>query len=367
MSPATRFAIATFVLIAACSDQTGPAATQTVDPSAFAAVQGDGRITVMTQNLYLGADADQVIGALVSADPTDDLPALQAAIATLQGTDFASRARAIAEQIERFRPHAVGLQEAYQIHVDLTALGLPVRIDLDYLRILQAALSARHLSYIVAAKVLDTDAQPFPGIRLVDWDVLLVDQSRVRVGRDRDIIARTFQYNIGPLAPGIDKRAGYIIVPATVDGAPVTFVTTHLESDLGPDSHPQIAQLRAAQAAEIVGVLGSVSPVILTGDLNDEAGSPMYQVLQGAGFVDAWATLRPRDPGLTCCHAADLSDAVPTFDQRIDFILARGMSGGRDALRGAVDLLGSHRVRGPLGPTWPSDHAGVVALFAMPR
>src|SRR6266498_3140701 len=54
-------------------------------------------ITVMTQNLYVGADVDLVIRALGTPDPGDDFPALLFAIETVGKTDFPARAAAIAD------------------------------------------------------------------------------------------------------------------------------------------------------------------------------------------------------------------------------------------------------------------------------
>src|SRR2546425_11601102 len=63
-------------------------------------------ITVMTQNLYVGADVDLVIRALGTPDPGDDFPALLFAIATVGKTDFPARAEAIADKIARARPRS---------------------------------------------------------------------------------------------------------------------------------------------------------------------------------------------------------------------------------------------------------------------
>jgi endonuclease/exonuclease/phosphatase (EEP) superfamily protein YafD len=69
------------------------------------------------------------------------------------------------------------------------------------------------------------------------------------------------------------------------------------------------------------------------GDLNDVPGSLMHQVLTGVGFTDIWAALRPGVVGFTCCHAADLSDRIPEFDERIDYVFARGFGhGNREVL-----------------------------------
>ncbi len=324
-------------------------------------------VSIMTRNLYIGFDADAAIGALAFGDPAIFGPVLQASIGTLQKTDFPTRARTFAAEIAETRPLAVGLQEVYEIHANLAALGIPSRIDLDYLAILKAALAARHLPYKVLATVVDAEFRPLPGIELIDRDVLLIDTTRVRP--EAGIIARTFQNNIGLLAPGIDKKAGYIVAPVRIGDLRLTLVTTHLESDVGPGSYPLVSQLRGAQAAEIVAVLGATPRAIVVGDLNDVAGSPMAQVLQGAGFTDAWPALRPNDAGPTdSCFQPDLSDRAPHCQRRIDFIFVRGFTGEK-GLRGTLQrtgLLPWERVPGPAGPIWPSDHAGVVGSFSVP-
>lgn len=350
-------------LTAACTDVAGPL-TSAEGPDLSQGRAVGQVISVMTRNLYIGFDADAAIGALATGDPAIYGPVLQASIATLQQTDVATRAETVADEIARARPHAVGLQEAYEIHADLTALGIPLSIDLDFLATLTAALAARHLPYVVAGKVLNTDIQPLPGIHLLDHEVLLIDRTKVKL--DGAVLARTFQANVGPIAPGIDKRAGYIVVPVKVASVRATLVTTHLESDLGPGSYPLLSQLRAAQAAEIATVVAGAERVVVVGDLNDDPGSLMYQVFQGAGYVDTWAVLHPADPGLTAgCFGPALADPAPACQRRIDFVFERGFSGA-EGPRGEAFLVGLEaweRRLGPAGMIWPSDHAGIVALL----
>jgi hypothetical protein len=110
-------------------------------------------------------------------------------------------------------------------------------------------------------------------------------------------------------------------------------------------------------------------PTILMGDLNDQPGTPMYRVLAGAGFTDAWDAFRPGVAGYTCCHAADLSDHVARFTQRIDYVLARGLGDEGKAGMGSIAIVGDQpadRVSGPAGFIWPSDHAGLAANLLLP-
>jgi endonuclease/exonuclease/phosphatase family metal-dependent hydrolase len=308
---------------------------------------------------------DVVIGALASPDPSDDLPALLAAIATLRETDFPSRAQAIARAIERARPEVVGLQEVWTIDIDLRALGLPIDIDLDFLAVLQTALADRRLHYEVAAIVTNVEAAPIPGaVVVVDHDAILVDPRRVAVTAS---VARNFTHNLGPVAPGVTVVRGFVGITATIRGEGYAFFNTHLEPNLtGLD----LATLRAAQAAELLAAVGSAPRALLMGDFNDVPGSLMHRVVGHGGFRDAWAELRPGADGLTCCHVEDLSNRVATFDERIDYMFVRGWGGPGDGLRGDIQRLGevpADRVAGPEHPLWPSDHAGLVArLFAVP-
>lgn len=327
-------------------------------PEADAALHGQGGLVVMSQNMYVGADVDAVIAALASPDPNDDLPTLLAQIGVLQETDFPTRAAAFADAIARHRPHVVGLMEVSTIDIDLTPLGLPVVYHMDFLAELNRALASRHLQYRVAGAETNFTAAPLPGISLVDRDVILVDAHRVKIGGD--IVARTYGINLGPVAPGVSLARGFVSVPILVEGQAYRVSSTHLESDLGGNN---LGLLRAAQMQELIAVTGSAERTVILGDLNDVAGSPMYQLLAGAGYTDAWAALRPGTDGFTCCHAANLTnDRIP--DRRIDYIFSRGFGGQTDPDEGHIRRIGfwpSEMVPGPLHPIFASDHAGLVA------
>ncbi len=262
-------------LVAGCADRapTGP----TADLRSTASQAASTSVTTMTQNLYVGADVDVVIGALASRDPNDDVPALLFAIQTLGQTDFPARAGAMADEIALTRPHVVGLQEVSVIDIDLTALGLPVVVQLDFLEILRAKLVERGLHYDVAAQVQNIVAAPFPGISLVDHDAMLVDADRVTV---TSAGGRNFSFNVGVVAPGVELKRGWVWADVAIDGAAYRFVNTHTEADL---AGAHLEELRAAQVSELVASLPADRPAVVVGDR------------PGAGLSDL--ALRPRGVG----------------------------------------------------------------------
>lgn len=318
---------------------------------------------MMSQNIYVGTDVDAVITALSTPDPGDDIPALLSAVATLDETDFTARAAGFADQVRRLRPDIVGLVEVSTIDIDLdlTPLGGPhIIAHEDFLPELMAALRAEGLHYRVAATNLNFTAAPIPGVSLTDYDVTLVNAG-VRVGDG--VVARNFTANVGPVAPGVSLTYGFTLVPFSVAGREYLMATTHLQDDVGP---LDLTLLRAAQMQELVAAIPAGPPAVIVGDLNDFEGTPMYQVAEAAGFVDAWARLRSGEDGFTCCHSDNLTDdRIP--DQRIDYIFARGFGRGDDPVAGWIARFGFRPrdlVQGPLHPMYIADHIGLVAGLA---
>lgn len=343
----------TAMALTACSDtMTGPEAE--VRRGGFPA----GPVMVMTRNMYVGADLDAVIAALVSPDPEDDQAAFVAAIQTLLANDLTTRANALADEIARYRPHVVGLQEVSTI--DITVPPMQVDIHQDFLATLLGALSVRGLSYRVGAANLNFHLTGILGlpVSLQDSDVLLVDD-RVEVLAGSGAVFSCGQLCL-PLGFGTIQR-GWARVDARVAGHPVTFVSTHPESG---DQSP-IPLIRTGQIAELAALLGTTSPVVLMGDLNDVPGSDMHGVLMQAGFTDVWQALGTGD-GNTCCHNATLDGG--SMVKRIDYLMVRG-DVALDHQTARVVRFGAEageRVTTPQGRAiWASDHAGLVALIPL--
>ena len=159
---------------------------------------------------------------------------------------------------------------------------------------------------------------------------------------------------------------GWSAVDVKLRGRRVRFLNTHLEASSAP--------VQVAQANELLaGPANTRLPLILLGDFNSPAagtGTPTYANLRAAGLADAWIQAEPGADGLTCCHASDLLNPLPTLNRRIDLVLLRGGSGGRGRHRGGdggyvakrAEVVGDEPTD-RLDPSglWPSDHAGVVA------
>jgi endonuclease/exonuclease/phosphatase family metal-dependent hydrolase len=342
--------------VVGCSDsavlEPSRGASFVADPAGVSAA----KVGVITRNLYVGTDVDAVISALLSSNPDDDFPALVTAVQTIGQTDFPARAAAVADEIAQAQPHAVGLQEVSKI--DLTLPG--VDIHQDFLPTILAELAARGLTYHVAAQIQNIAAAPLPGVSLVDFDVLLV-RDGIPVSASTE---QNFSNNVGVVAPGVTLVRGWVTANVTIEGTELTLASTHLESG----NVAGFDLLRAAQAQELVLSLDPAKPAVLMGDLNDAPGTPMYQVLVGAGFADVWRALRPGVVGNTCCHLADLSNKLPDLTQRLDYVFARGLERPGAGLVGKIDRLGevpADRIAGPASQIWPSDHAGLATELGL--
>ncbi len=144
----------------------------------------------------------------------------------------------------------------------------------------------------------------------------------------------------------------YGFVDLSIGGLPLRVVSTHLE--------PAVAPVRLAQAGELVGALAGLStPVIVLGDFNAPPASAAYATMIFAGFGDAWLATG-LGSGFTCCQAADLLNGVSALAERVDHVFYRG----RLAAIGS-DVVGDELAGRTPSLRWPSDHAGVVATFAV--
>ncbi|HVA75015.1 MAG TPA: endonuclease/exonuclease/phosphatase family protein [Acidimicrobiales bacterium] len=357
MAPPTRLRIARSVMsrhfiilaavaavaagLSACSSSTGSSTGSAV--------------TVMTRNMYFGADLSPLFDATASQLGPDATAAYQ----QLQQSDVPARLQADAQEIVSAKPDLVALQEA--VIWSVTPSGQTTsRVAYDFVTGLQADLTRLGSPYAVAASSDGfSGALPVPGVGLVnlqDRDVILVRGHDTRLSVS-DPTSGTYQHVLTVHVAGIpiNIKRGWAAVDVGASGRRFRVVATHLEAYNDP--------IRDAQAQELLGLVrSSTEATLVLGDVNSPAtgaGSQAYDAVRNAGLGDAWAEANSAAPGLTCCRAADLRSGSLT--QRIDMVFTRGAF--------HVDrswLVGAAPADRTAGGVWPSDHAGVAATLVPP-
>jgi hypothetical protein len=255
---------------------------QAVDPDAL---RRNPQITVMTRNLYQGAN----LGIALNANtPQGFIDAATAIFESVKATDFNERAEAIADEIFAAQPDLIGLQEVALWRSRFPSVGPSepnaTNVELDFLEILLGALKARGLSYTPVAIVEESDLQSPAGangqrcdvplgfvlgrcrdIRLTDRDVILARTPAI-TSQLRVINAQTgiFVANASLELPGLGTltgKRGWAAVDVLVPGHAFRFISAHLDPDVAP--------IQMAQAAELLaGPANTSSPLILVCDCN---------------------------------------------------------------------------------------------------
>ena len=327
-------------------------------------------LTVMTYNVYVGADMLPLLGIT-------NLLEVPSAVASLYDTviasDFPGRAAAIASTIKAQQPHLIGLQEISLIRTqtpgDRLTGGEPAEeVVLDFLEIFMNALQAEGLNYQVAAKVENFDVEmpmsatgsftEYEDVRLTDYDVILA--------REDVVVSRPTQLNYTAMLSleelFISVTRGYVAVDAMVAGITYRVVNTHLEA---LEESSVMATVRVAQTEELVASLRDETlPIILLGDFNTAApDGAAYKILLDAGYMDLWQ-MDAEGTGNTCCQAPLLQNETSELYARIDQIFVRNFKRPTSVMTHTIGDTPEERLPSGL---WPSDHAGVIAsLMTVP-
>ena len=332
---------------------------------------GPPTVTVMTRNLYFGADLGPVIAATTQSE---FIVRAGAAYTAATATDFAGRASAWADEIQAADPDLIGLQEAVlwrtQTPADFSPTPNATNVVADFPALLVAELASRGLGYDVVALQTGYDVEA-PGlvggqiidIRLTQQEVILARHAGwLRISR-----ALGGQYAARltiPTALGvpIELPWAWAAVDVTVRGQSFRFATTHLDPTSGAAQEAQAAEFLANPAR-------GRRAMVWVGDFNSDASglpttgtppaTPTYGTILAAGFEDAWARAHPAGSGLTCCFAPDLADPAPAFTSRIDLVLTRGEFEVVEAR-----VIGDQQADRLASGLWPSDHAGLVVTLA---
>lgn len=351
------------------------AAMAAVPATAGAAKQDREDVTVMTRNLFLGADLGP---ALRAASIEEAIDASGVIYNEVVRTNFNERAVPLAREIKRAKPDLVGLQEVahWKTQMPSDGGGPPItdnqpatQTSYDFLDRLMDRVGRKYEVVGVqdefAAELpadldgSDSTGSPFGAdidARLEMRDVILArDGVRTRSLR-MDHYTTRFETNVGGVPIAADR--GWLSTQAKVGDAKFRFVNTHLEAFGDPS-------IREAQARELVdGPLDTRKQVILVGDLNSgttkrhNIGRPAlghdpddplaFRVFKRAGFRDNGAVQ-------SCCYP-DMFDATFEFTHTVDHVLTRPGLKTVDAFVTGDDP----REMTPSG-LWPSDHGGVVS------
>jgi endonuclease/exonuclease/phosphatase family metal-dependent hydrolase len=330
------------------------------------------RLTVMSRNLYLGAELNPLLEALVGFEMGLIPPALYPAVipplvdeawAEVQGTDFPARAKVIAAEIAAQQPDVVGLQE---VALWRTGAGAPATtVIYDFLELLRTEVTALGLSYQAASSVQNFDGElPLSDgtlVRYTDRDVILARSGVFTTGATGGNYAAKFPVTTatGPLGVELSVPRGWTSVEVQKDGVRFRVYATHLEVE-----NPPLNYFQAGQATELAQILAAEPlPTIVLGDFNSDgsqthpiSSTPTYPLMRDLGFGDPWADLYPLDPGFTFCGATDTTlTALSTCDARLDHNFYRG---------GFTPLATTQvPVATTLSGIYASDHKAVASRF----
>jgi endonuclease/exonuclease/phosphatase family metal-dependent hydrolase len=347
-------------------------------------------VTVMTRNLYLGADINRPVEAALAAQDAGATGAqivqvlavaTDATRAIVDATDFPTRSKLLAREVAGARPDLVGLQEVALWRsgpLELDKVGQPnaETVDYDFLEILLDDLAAAGTPYAAAvvgerADVESPSFTPTGGnprdVRLTMHDVILTRVgSSVRVTGDHD---QVFDRNLPVTIAGVEMNfsRGYQWVDVRAGKASFRLVNTHLEAFS--------SDLALAQAVQMVGqATASDRTTVIVCDCNSDplldTVKPIdhvphkapYDLITGpGGYTDQWLEWAPAEEGWTSGLSELVNDPTPAgFDHRIDMVFGRTPDGRvLDVDRGDVTGNELSDRDGTTG-LWPSDHAGVV-------
>lgn len=324
-----------------------------ISPAVASAAKND--VTVMTRNVYLGADLIPL--ATTPADKFEE--AAKSRYQTVLRNDFPTRAKAVAAEIAKAKPDIVGVQEAAIWRTGPKDGNATKASDTVYdsteVLLKELALRGTRYKVIRGRDWLDFEAPAVDqDVRLTQRDVLIARVgSKVRFGKS---FSGGFKKHFDPPTPvGVAQQLrGFVGVDATIAKKKFRVITTHLEAYSPADADAQMKELLAGPAKS------KTRRTILMGDFNSAPGanandrgtsrdSNAYYSAIEAGFRN------PLPKRLTCCQPEDLHETGP-WESWIDHIIARPKV---KVVKSAI--VGNKMV----GTLWPADHAGIVATLRL--
>jgi hypothetical protein len=373
-----------------------------------------GEVTLMTRNLYLGAD---LTPALAAPNFEAFSNANGQILNDVDATNFPARAVSLAAEIKSKNADLVGLQEAalwrFQSPPDLFTQTPATQVRYDFIASLLNELNKGsdpvgcakvqrktekkgktpapcNSGYTVAHIQPEFDFEGpadrdnnnatgstvagglLPGIeedgRLTMRDAILVkNDPGIKVtnafgGKFNSLLHVTVGGSVQ-----IDVTRGYVQADVNVRRNKFRLVNAHLEAFDSQPSNPVSTggtvgrgEIRQAQAKQLLaGPLQAAKPSILIGDLNSnvpgvQPGDQLaFQAILDGGFLSRTSTPN------SCCYQGDLlNNPADTLDHQVDQIVTN---------KAAIVSKSSSTTTTFLNGLWSSDHAGVASTLEFPH
>lgn len=366
------------------------------------------QVTVMTRNLYLGAD----VGVAMELIPNLSAAA-QFMWDQVKATDFNKRAPKLAAEVIAERPDVIGIQEATIWYCKKSAWSKRTEV-FNFTEQFLAAIKAQGQDYVLTSKDGVTALNTGYSIAAIPFVTMVKDPEIFQplFGQDKaacgfeiaDALVIRADLSDKVLAVGNSEyEATYTVVPTImtiyrgyswadiqIGNTPIRFVTTHLESLWDEDKVPNAAK----QAQQLITDLKETrNPIVIMGDFNSDPRDPRisddpnvggqpaaskscpaggsecsaYRLMFEAGFKDVGPdSLDPRNNtwGMNALLTGPDPDRLKYSQQlgnfagysdRLDYVFVKN---------GAVPLVS--RIIGATPPNnLNSDHAGVVSLISI--
>lgn len=313
--------------------------------SIHSATADSAKVTVMTRNLYLGAD----VGVAM-----DLIPNLSAAAQFMwdqvKKTDFNKRAPGLAAEVIAKKPDVIGIQEATTWFCKKNAWSARTEV-FNFTEQFLAATKAEGTTYILASKAGKTAFNTGFSIAAIPFVTMVNDPETFQplFGQDSaacgfeiaDALAIKAELANKVLAVGTSEyKKVYAVVPTIMNiyrgyawadiqfgQTPVRFVTTHLESLWDENKIPHAA----IQAEQLINDLESTkNPVVIMGDFNSDPRDPRIADDPNAGGQPTASKICPA--GTIKCNAYLLMTKGGYVDAGPDSLNPENFTWGMNAL-----------------------------------
>ena len=261
-----------------------------VNPHAAASGnESDRSVSVMTRNLYLGADVGVALQLLPNFPSTAQFMWDQ-----MKSTDFGIRAEKLAQESSLLRPDVIAIQEATTWSCKKNWFSKK-RVIFDFLEMFVSATKESGVGYSLVTDGNTSTKNPgfqipaIPNLTIVNDSSLflplfgqpeaacgftIADALLVRDDLDAEVLQlgnSEFKdhYSVLPLAMVIYR--GYTWADLKIRGQKIRFVATHLESLFTDDGEPH-SSLQGHQLAE--DLASTRMPLVVMGDFNADPRDP---------------------------------------------------------------------------------------------